>query len=93
MARRNGMALVPPAAAMLSVLGLRSAAGNLRQRDQERDLAQKEVFRRLYEERELNKGKTHFQAQLAVTRSPSDISPPEISSSACARWKTSNKWV
>lgn len=31
----------------------------------ERDLAQKEVFRRLYEERELNKEKTQFQAQLA----------------------------
>ena len=35
------------------------------QREQERDLAQKEVFRRLYEERELNKEKTQFQAQLA----------------------------
>ena len=31
----------------------------------ERDLAQEEVFRRLYEERELNKEKTQFQAQLA----------------------------
>lgn len=35
------------------------------QREQERDLAQKEVFRRLYEERELNKEKAQFQAQLA----------------------------
>lgn len=34
-------------------------------REQERDLAQKEVFRRLYEERELNREKTQFQAQLA----------------------------
>src|SRR5882757_5560756 len=33
--------------------------------ERERDLAQKEVFRRLYEERELNKEKTQFQAQLA----------------------------
>lgn len=31
----------------------------------ERDLAQEELFRRLYEERELNKEKTQFQAQLA----------------------------
>lgn len=31
----------------------------------ERDLAQEEVFRRLYEERELNKEKAQFQAQLA----------------------------
>jgi signal transduction histidine kinase len=36
-----------------------------RERERERDLAQKEVFRRLYEERELNKEKTQFQAQLA----------------------------
>jgi len=35
------------------------------QREHERDLAQEELFRRLYEERELNKEKTQFQAQLA----------------------------
>ena len=37
----------------------------LQQREHERDLAQDEVFRRLYEERELNKEKIQFQAQLA----------------------------
>jgi signal transduction histidine kinase len=36
----------------------------LEQRAQERDLAQDELFRRLYEERELNKEKVQFQAQL-----------------------------
>jgi signal transduction histidine kinase len=36
-----------------------------RQRERERDLAQEELFRRLYEERELNKEKLQFQAQLA----------------------------
>lgn len=35
------------------------------EREHERDLAQDELFRRLYEERELNKEKTQFQAQLA----------------------------
>jgi signal transduction histidine kinase len=35
------------------------------QREQERDLAQAELFRRLYEEGELNKEKIQFQAQLA----------------------------
>jgi len=35
------------------------------QRERERDLAQEEVFRRLYEDRELNKEKVQFQAQLA----------------------------
>ena len=35
------------------------------QLERERDLAQEELFRRLYEERELNKEKTQFQAQLA----------------------------
>jgi signal transduction histidine kinase len=35
------------------------------QRERERDVAQEEVFRRLYEERELNKEKIQFQAQLA----------------------------
>ena len=35
------------------------------QREQERDVAQEELFRRLYEERELNKDKVQFQSQLA----------------------------
>jgi len=35
------------------------------QREHERDLAQQELFRRLYEEGELNKEKMQFQAQLA----------------------------
>lgn len=34
------------------------------QRERERDLAQEELFRRLYEERELNKEKIQFQSQL-----------------------------
>lgn len=34
------------------------------QREHERDLAQEELFRRLYEEKELNKEKTQFQSQL-----------------------------
>jgi signal transduction histidine kinase len=34
-------------------------------RERERDLAQEELFRRLYEERELNKDKVQFQSQLA----------------------------
>jgi signal transduction histidine kinase len=37
----------------------------LHQLGHERDLAQEELFRRLYQERELNKEKTQFQAQLA----------------------------
>jgi signal transduction histidine kinase len=37
----------------------------LHQMAHERDLAQEELFRRLYQERELNKEKTQFQAQLA----------------------------
>jgi signal transduction histidine kinase len=44
---------------------LEKIRAELRQREQERDLAQKEVFRRLYEERELNREKTQFQGQLA----------------------------
>jgi signal transduction histidine kinase len=40
-------------------------SGLAEQREHERDLAQEELFRRLYEERELNKEKTQFQAQLA----------------------------
>jgi signal transduction histidine kinase len=35
------------------------------ERERERDLAQEELFRRLYEERELNKDKVQFRAQLA----------------------------
>jgi signal transduction histidine kinase len=35
------------------------------EREHERDLAQDELFRRLYEERELNKDKVQFQSQLA----------------------------
>ena len=37
----------------------------LQQRERERDLAQDELFRRLYEERELNKEKIQLQSQLA----------------------------
>jgi signal transduction histidine kinase len=44
---------------------LRSASELAQQRERERDLAQDELFRRLYEERELNKDKMQFQAQLA----------------------------
>ena len=44
---------------------LRQATELAEQRERERDLAQEELFRRLYEERELNKEKTQFQAQLA----------------------------
>jgi len=40
-------------------------SGLAEQRERERDLAQEELFRRLYEERELNKEKAQFQAQLA----------------------------
>ena len=45
--------------------GLQSASELAQERERERDLAQEELFRRLYEERELNKEKTQFQAQLA----------------------------
>src|SRR5438105_2226624 len=44
---------------------LNHAREALKQRERERDLAQDELFRRLYEQRELNKEKTQFQAQLA----------------------------
>ena len=44
---------------------LKDANEVVQQRERERDLAQEELFRRLYEERELNKEKTQFQAQLA----------------------------
>src|SRR5690349_830371 len=43
---------------------LKTTQDLLQQRERERDLAQEELFRRLYEERELNKEKTQFQAQL-----------------------------
>jgi signal transduction histidine kinase len=44
---------------------LKQAQSLLEQREHERDLAQEELFRRLYEERELNKEKAQFQSQLA----------------------------
>ncbi len=44
---------------------LHHARSLVEQREHERDLAQEELFRRLYEERELNKEKTQFQSQLA----------------------------
>jgi len=44
---------------------LKASQDLVAQREKERDLAQEEVFRRLYEDRELNKEKTQFQAQLA----------------------------
>ena len=43
---------------------LQAAQELVSQREKERDLAQDEVFRRLYEDRELNKEKIQFQAQL-----------------------------
>jgi signal transduction histidine kinase len=43
---------------------LKEARQLAQERERERDLAQEELFRRLYEERELNKEKTQFQAQL-----------------------------
>ena len=51
----------------VSALGrdLEQARTLVEQRECERDLAQEELFRRLYEERELNKEKTQFQSQLA----------------------------
>jgi signal transduction histidine kinase len=44
---------------------LKAAQDLAAQREKERDLAQEEVFRRLYDDRELNKEKVQFQAQLA----------------------------
>jgi signal transduction histidine kinase len=44
---------------------LKSSQEAAHQLEHERDVAQEEVFRRLYEERELNKEKVQFQAQLA----------------------------
>ena len=44
---------------------LKRARALAQEREQERDVAQDELFRRLYEERELNKDKVQFQSQLA----------------------------
>lgn len=44
---------------------LKKSKEALHRLERERDLAQEELFRRLYEERELNKEKIQFQAQLA----------------------------
>src|SRR5258708_3814108 len=44
---------------------LKQATESAHTLEHDRDLAQEELFRRLYEERELNKEKTQFQAQLA----------------------------
>lgn len=44
---------------------LKEAGVLAQQRERERDLAQDELFRRLYEQRELDKEKVQFQAQLA----------------------------
>ncbi|HVO63350.1 MAG TPA: ATP-binding protein [Terriglobales bacterium] len=47
------------------IVDLKEARETAQQRERERDSAQDELFRRLYEQRELNKEKTQFQAQLA----------------------------
>ncbi len=73
--------LLPPALAILSVVFMawwlrRNEIAKLRKQlaiteeqlgrcEHERDLAQEELFRRLYEEREHNKEKVQFEAQLA----------------------------
>lgn len=44
---------------------LKGARALAQEREHERDVAQDELFRRLYEERELNKDKVQFQSQLA----------------------------
>ena len=44
---------------------LEKARALTQERERERDIAQEELFRRLYEERELNKEKTQFHSQLA----------------------------
>jgi signal transduction histidine kinase len=44
---------------------LKRARALTQEREHERDIAQEELFRRLYEERELNKDKVQFQSQLA----------------------------
>ena len=46
-------------------LQLKQANDLVKQREEERDLAQQELFRRLYEEQELNKEKLQFQSQLS----------------------------
>src|SRR5690349_12812982 len=45
--------------------GVKEAKELAKQRESERDLAQQELFRRLYEEQELNKEKLQFQSQLS----------------------------
>lgn len=45
--------------------GLTENQRQTKELERERDLAQEELFRRLYEERELNKDKVQFQSQLA----------------------------
>jgi signal transduction histidine kinase len=47
------------------VVELKEARETALQRERERDSAQDELFRRLYEQRELNKEKIQFQSQLA----------------------------
>ena len=44
---------------------IKRARALAQEREHERDVAQDELFRRLYEERELNKDKVQFQSQLA----------------------------
>jgi signal transduction histidine kinase len=44
---------------------LKRSRALVQEREHERDVAQEELFRRLYEERELNKDKVQFQSQLA----------------------------
>jgi signal transduction histidine kinase len=53
------------ARARLLARNLEQAENKARQMEHERNLAQDELFRRLYEERELNKEKLQFQAQLS----------------------------
>src|SRR4051794_26422796 len=47
---------------------LKTKTDLLQQLSHERDLAQEELFRRLYQERELNKEKTQFQAPISRVR-------------------------
>jgi len=78
---------------------LEQARRLVQQRESERDLALKEIFRRLYEERELTKDKVQFQSQLAeyekyaalaqlALGAAHEINNPAASWSACANWKT-----
>ena len=48
-----------------AIKDLKEARETAQQRERERDSAQDELFRRLYEQRELNKEKLQFQGQLA----------------------------